>query len=246
MQLKDIEQTLKVVDKQAFDFVYQSGELTVTVPKDMLKNVCSVLKRACQFEQLMDLTGIDYLDYGKSDWTAESSTSTGFSRGTKDNLGDINKSGSDFKSSDIKYTPEQRFGVVVHLLSLKRNLRVRVKSFVSEDDLHVDSLVSVWPVANWYEREAFDLFGIMFDGHPDLRRILTDYGFVGHPFRKDFPLIGNVQMRYDNNLQRIVYEPVDIKPRILEPKVIRRDSRYESSKYDGVHKSKSKQQKGVN
>ncbi len=116
----------------------------------------------------------------------------------------------------------RRYAVVCHLLSVSLNQRVRVKAFVENDEFPViDSLVNIWPVANWFEREAFDLFGIMFDGHPDLRRILTDYGFVGHPFRKDFPVIGNVEMRYDPDQQRVVYQPVSIELRNNVPRIIR-------------------------
>lgn len=123
---------------------------------------------------------------------------------------------------------KHRFASVYHLLSLKNNHRIRLRVFIDAASLQVPTVTDIWPAANWFEREAFDLFGIMYVGHPDLRRILTDYGFVGHPFRKDFPLIGNVEARYDATLQRVVYEPVSIQPRILEPKVIRSDHRYES------------------
>ena len=119
-----------------------------------------------------------------------------------------------------------RFAVVYHLLSVKNNQRIRVKTFLPEDDLLIDSVCDIWASANWYEREAFDLFGILFSGHPDLRRLLTDYGFIGHPFRKDFPLIGNVEMRYDPEKQRVVYQPVSIEERINIPTVIRHDHRY--------------------
>ena len=119
-----------------------------------------------------------------------------------------------------------RFAVVYHLLSVKNNHRIRLKVFVDGEPPVVDSVVDIWSSANWYEREAFDLFGIIFDGHPDLRRILTDYGFVGHPFRKDFPLTGNVEMRYDPDKQRVVYQPVTIDPRVNQPRVIRDDNRY--------------------
>ena len=121
----------------------------------------------------------------------------------------------------------KRFAVVYHLLSVARNQRLRVKVFLDQEPPRVDSVVDIWNCANWFEREAFDLFGILFDGHPDLRRILTDYGFIGHPFRKDFPLSGNVEMRYDPEKRRVVYEPVSIEPRVLVPRVIRHDSRYE-------------------
>ena len=119
-----------------------------------------------------------------------------------------------------------RFAVVYHLLSVKNNHRIRLKVFVDGEPPVVDSVVDIWNSANWYEREAFDLFGIIFEDHPDLRRILTDYGFVGHPFRKDFPLTGNVEMRYDPDKQRVVYQPVTIDPRVNQPRVIRDDNRY--------------------
>lgn len=120
-----------------------------------------------------------------------------------------------------------RFAVVYHLLSVRLNQRLRVKVLLSDEPPRVDSVVALWTCANWYEREAFDLFGILFDGHPDLRRLLTDYGFIGHPFRKDFPLIGEVEMRYDPEKRRVIYEPVSIEPRVLVPRMIRHDSRYE-------------------
>jgi len=121
---------------------------------------------------------------------------------------------------------EPRFAVVYHLLSTQLNHRCRVKVFLDEENLALPSVLNIWKAANWFEREAYDLYGILFVGHPDLRRILTDYGFIGHPFRKDFPLSGHVEMRYDATLKRVVYEPVAIEPRILTPKVIRDDNRY--------------------
>ena len=124
--------------------------------------------------------------------------------------------------------PQRRFAAVAQLLSLQHNQRVMLKCFAPSDDLPVvSSLTVLWPVANWFEREAFDLFGVIFEGHPDLRRILTDYGFVGHPFRKDFPLIGNVEVRYDAERKRVVYEPVtSVEPRVGVPRVIRDDARF--------------------
>src|SRR5690606_29974844 len=120
-----------------------------------------------------------------------------------------------------------RFASVYHLLSLKHNRRLRVRAFCADDEVPMmPTVVDIWPSANWFEREAFDLFGILFDGHPDLRRILTDYGFIGHPFRKDFPLIGNVEVRYDPEKRRVIYQPVTIAPRTLVPRVIRHDHRY--------------------
>ncbi len=119
----------------------------------------------------------------------------------------------------------QRFAVVLNLLSIKRNHRLRVRTFCADDELPIlPSLMEIWPAVNWFEREAFDLFGIVFDGHPDLRRILTDYGFIGHPFRKDFPISGHVEMRYDPELKRVVYQPVSIEPRVVTPRIVREDN----------------------
>ena len=118
---------------------------------------------------------------------------------------------------------ENRFCIAYHLLSISHNNRIRIKVYLSDEPPVIKSITSLWPAADWYEREAFDLFGILFEGHPDLRRLLSDYGFIGHPFRKDFPLIGNTQIRYDPNLKRIIQEPVDITPRVLVPKVIREE-----------------------
>jgi NADH-quinone oxidoreductase subunit C len=127
---------------------------------------------------------------------------------------------------NVRNHDRPRFAVVYHLLSIVNNQRIRVRAFLDDQEPVIDSVVPIWSCANWYEREAFDLFGILFDGHPDLRRILTDYGFIGHPFRKDFPLVGNVEMRYDPEKQRVVYEPVSIEERINVPRVIRDDHRY--------------------
>ena len=125
--------------------------------------------------------------------------------------------------------PESDFTIVYHLLSCERNEDIRIKVPLKGEKPSCGSIVNIWPSANWYEREAFDLFGILFEGHPDLRRILTDYGFIGHPFRKDFPLSGNVEVRYDPDKGRVIYEPVSIQPRTLVPKVIRRDNRYQDA-----------------
>lgn len=192
------------------------GELTLILRPDYLKEVALALRDEADFDfkLLIDVCGVDYLHYGISEWETESATSTGFERGViQDNY--IHHQG-------------KRFASVYHLLSLTQNQRIRLKVFLDEASPIVPTVVDLWPAANWFEREAFDLFGIIYDGHPDLRRILTDYGFVGHPFRKDFPLIGQVEVRYDAALRRVVYEPVSIQPRILEPKVIRRDPRYET------------------
>ena len=139
----------------------------------------------------------------------------------------------DWKNRPESSDAEQRFCVVVHLLSTSNNQRLRMKTFAVDEGLPmVPSLIEIWSSVNWYERETFDLFGIIFEGHPDLRRILTDYGFTGHPFRKDFPLIGNVTVRYDEEKGRVVYEPVEIEPRVLVPRVIRDDSRYKADDID--------------
>ncbi|HMM47976.1 MAG TPA: NADH-quinone oxidoreductase subunit C [Thiobacillaceae bacterium] len=134
----------------------------------------------------------------------------------------IDLCGVDYSTYADRAWEGPRFAVVVHLLSLTHNQRVRVRVFCPDDDLPVvASMVDLWPAANWFEREAFDLYGIAFDGHPDLRRILTDYGFIGHPFRKDFPLSGTVEMRYDPAQQRVIYQPVSIEPREVTPRIVR-------------------------
>jgi NADH-quinone oxidoreductase subunit C len=175
--------------------VARLGEVTLTVDAARYLDVMRVLRDHpdCRFEQMIDLCGMDYSDYG-------------------DGLGFADGQGA-------------RFAVVVHLLSIAHNQRVRVRVFCPDDELPVvASLVEVWPGANWFEREAFDLYGIVFEGHPDLRRILTDYGFIGHPFRKDFPLSGHVEMRYDPTQQRVIYQPVSIEPREVTPRIVRDDS----------------------
>jgi NADH-quinone oxidoreductase subunit C len=191
------------------------GELTYEVAADAIVDVCTQLRdvAALKFEQLVDVTGVDYLHFGRVEWATQESSSSGFSRGVD--------------SSEALTAPERRFAVVYHLLSVTYNHRVRLRAFCAAGEPPmIDSVVDVWSSANWFEREAFDLFGILFKGHPDLRRILTDYGFIGHPFRKDFPLSGNVEVRYDPEQGRVVYEPVSIEPRTLVPRVIRDDSRY--------------------
>lgn len=127
------------------------------------------------------------------------------------------------EEADGRGRPAARYAAVYHLMSVTRNHRLRLRAFLNDEEPRIPSVIEVWPVANWFEREAFDLFGIIFEGHPDLRRILTDYGFVGHPFRKDFPLSGHVEMRYDPEKKRVVYEPVSIAPRVLVPRIIREE-----------------------
>jgi NADH-quinone oxidoreductase subunit C len=191
------------------------AEVTMIVPAANLTAVTEALRdeRALRFEQLIDVCGVDYAAYGKSEWETAEASSTGFGRGVDRDL-------------ELDADDPERFAVVYHLLSLTHNRRLRLRVYAGGDHPMVDSVVGIWPVADWFEREAFDLFGILFNGHPDLRRLLTDYGFVGHPFRKDFPLSGQVEMRYDPELGRVVYEPVEIDSRVLVPRVIRDDSRY--------------------
>jgi NADH-quinone oxidoreductase subunit C len=199
------------------------GELIFEVRANELRTVCRALHDDPQFgfEQLIDLSGVDYLDYGRDEWRTLSSTTTGFSRG-------VNR----IKETVSEPRPA-RFAVVYQLLSVANNWRLSLRSFASEGEPPViDSVVGIWASANWYEREAFDLYGILFKDHPDLRRLLTDYGFIGHPFRKDFPLIGNVEVKYDPAKGRVVYQPVTIEPRTLVPRVIREDNRYEAALKD--------------
>ncbi|KHD07709.1 NADH dehydrogenase [Candidatus Thiomargarita nelsonii] len=214
--MADTLQTLQA-DLQKIDIPFSAdiafNELTLKVPAAHLLNMCETLHNKFGFSQLIDLCGVDYSQYGQTDWETKQATSTGFSRGVS--------KGVSKKESD---TP--RFAVVYHLLSIERNQRLRVRAFAEGEPPRIDSVINIWNAANWFEREAFDLFGILFDGHPDLRRLLTDYGFIGHPFRKDFPLSGNVEMRYDPDKKRVVYEPVSIEPRTLVPRVIRHDNRY--------------------
>lgn len=172
------------------------------------------------FDTLIDVCGVDYLHYGMSEWQTQDATETGFSRAV---------SSLDQQYHQLKWN-QPRYAAVYHLLSTTHNHRLRVVVAIEELSMVVPSVVSIWPAANWFEREAYDLFGIVFDGHPDLRRILTDYGFVGHPFRKDFPLVGEVEMRYDATEGRCVYEAVSIKPRVQVPKVIRHDQRAAQTK----------------
>ncbi len=199
-------------------------ELAYETDAAALLGVCGTLRDApdLRFQMLMDLAGVDYLHYGLDDWQTDSATRSGFSRAQRAQQG----------------PPEPdapgRFAVVYQLLSVTHNRRLRLKVRCPDTaEPAVDSVIDVWAGANWFEREAFDLFGIVFRGHPDLRRILTDYGFIGHPFRKDFPLTGNVEVQYDPDRQRVVYRPVSITPRVLVPKVIRHDHRYEPALRDG-------------
>jgi NADH-quinone oxidoreductase subunit C len=188
------------------------GQLVFEVAAQDLRSVCLELRdgEGIKLEMLIDLCGVDYLHYGQAEWNTGDATSTGFGRGV------------DVEEGEGRH--EKRFAVVYQLMSVSLNHRLRLKVYTPDSEPPIiDSVNEIWPSANWYEREAFDLFGILFDGHPDLRRLLTDYGFIGHPFRKDFPLIGNVEVRYDPDKGRVIYEAVSIEPRVLVPKVIRRD-----------------------
>ena len=210
---------------------YKSGVPSLEVRPDHWLEVCRTLRdeEAFAFEQLTDLCGVDHLGFGQDEWETENATTDGFSRGVEG----LGPGRFDWASRPESEVIEQRFAVVVHLLSIRHNKRIRLRAFARDEGMPVlPSLVDIWTSADWYEREAFDLFGIVFEGHPDLRRILTDYGFTGHPFRKDFPLIGNVTVRYDAQKKRVVYEPVEIEPRVLVPRVLRDDSRYKTDEID--------------
>ncbi len=190
-------------------------EATICVPAEHILSVSQALRDEFGFEELIDLCGIDYSEYGVADWDVQRS-SKGFSRGVSKGT----------YQETAPTAPTARFAVVYHLLSLQNNQRLRVKALLTGETPRLASVIDIWTCANWYEREAFDLYGILFENHPDLRRILTDYGFIGHPFRKDFPLIGQVEMRYDPEKKRVVYQPVSVEPRVLVPRVIRHDNRY--------------------
>lgn len=202
------------------------GELTYELDKDDLIQVATALRNEADFgfEMLVDVCGVDYLNYGIDEWTTNSATETGFSRGVEQQPVILDEAD--------EFDP-RRFAVVYHLLSIQNNVRLRLRAYTGTSNPPiVRSVVDIWNSANWFEREVFDLYGILFDGHPDLRRILTDYGFIGHPFRKDFPIMGNVEVSYDAEEGRVVYKPVSIEPRTLVPKVIRDDNRYSADLKD--------------
>ena len=200
VKLEGLCQKLKeVLGERVSEPVLAIGEVTVECQADTYLDVARTLRDHpdLRFEELIDLSGIDYSAY--EGW------------------------------------PGKRFAAVCHLTSITHNWRLRLRAYAADAEMPVlPTVTTIWNGANWYEREAFDLYGIVFEGHPDLRRILTDYGFVGHPFRKDFPLIGNVEVRYDAQKQRVVYEPVSIEPRVLVPRVIRDDSRYEQARAEAA------------
>lgn len=198
-RLNVLQQTLLQVLGPDADVVMAYDELTLTIPTDQWVSTAQRLRdeASLKFESCIDLCGLDYLSYAR---------------------------GKEGEPELTAPTFPARYAVAAQLLSVTHNWRLRIKTWPTDDELPVlDSLVGVWPAVNWYEREAFDLFGIVFEGHPDLRRILTDYGFIGHPFRKDFPVYGNVEMRYDPEQGRVVYQPVTIEPREVIARVVRED-----------------------
>ena len=202
------------------------GELTYELGKDDLIEVATALRGDFGFEMLIDVCGVDYLNYGSDEWRTQSATDTGFSRGVERKAVILDEA-DEFD--------ERRFAVVYHLLSLQHNTRMRLRAFTgTSNPPMLKSVVGIWNSADWFEREAFDLYGILFEGHPDLRRLLTDYGFIGHPFRKDFPLIGNVEVTYDVDKGRVAYQPVSIESRTLVPRVIRDDNRYSADLKDSA------------
>jgi NADH-quinone oxidoreductase subunit C len=209
-----------------------SAEVTIEVAVNDALSVFEILRddESLKFEQMIDICGVDYSQYGNVEWVTDESSSTGFSRGVEPAAGARLRFGDE---SEYVNTDRPRFAAVYHLMSVTHNHRLRVRVYCENDAVPVVySVLDIWPSANWFEREAFDLFGIIFDGHPDLRRILTDYGFVGHPFRKDFPLIGHVEMKYDEAQKRVIYQPVSIEPRVLVPRVIRDDGRFDEEVSD--------------
>ncbi len=235
------QQAASLIDRLAARFaaaqvavVEPRGEVTLEVPVADWLGTALALRDEFGFEHATDLCGVDYLGYGSAEWDTADVSSQGFSRGVEGKAqgrfawGEFpsHEEGADGAQPDA--LPKQRFAVVVQLRSYQHNQLLRIRCFAPSESLPVvASLTSVWPGLNWFEREAFDLYGVIFEGHPDLRRILTDYGFVGHPFRKDFPLIGNVEVRYDEEKKRVVYEPVtSVEPRVGVPRVIRDDARF--------------------
>ena len=204
-----LQQSLQRTFPQHLEVATHCDMLEMTISREQLLDVCQVLQfeKGLLFNQLIDICAVDYLHYGQGEWVTDMATETGYSRAKQ--------------PMQQPCTLPHRYAVVYHLLSLTHNWRLRIKVWLDEADMSVPSVCDIWPNANWYEREAFDLYGVFFDDHPDLRRLLTDYGFVGHPFRKDFPLEGHVEMRYDATAGKCLYEPVEIKNRVVVPKVVR-------------------------
>lgn len=233
MSMQLSEQLAARFGAEAVQVALPRGEVTLEVAQADYLAVCRALRDEFGFDTFTDLCGIDYLGYGSDEWDSVGVSSEGFSRGVE-GQGPGRFSWGESPSHEAGATAasderaRRRFAVVLQLLSIPRNLRLRVRCFAPDDGVPVvASVTGLWAGANWFEREAFDLYGVVFDGHPDLRRILTDYGFVGHPFRKDFPLIGNVEVRYDEEKKRVVYEPVtSVEPRVGVARVIRDDARF--------------------
>jgi len=210
------------------------GEVTIEVSPEKALAVFEKLRddAGFKFDQLIDVCGVDYSEYGSVEWTTDASSATGFSRGVEPATGARLRFGDDIEATN---SGRPRFASVYHFLSVEHNHRLRVRVYCEDDAVPmVPSVIDLWPAANWFERESFDLYGIIYEGHPDLRRILTDYGFVGHPFRKDFPLVGHVEMKYDEEQKRVIYQPVTIQPRVLVPRVIRDDGRFDSEAVEPV------------
>jgi len=230
MNIHDLSTALaKTFSAKLLTNVVAHREVTIEVAAEDLLSVCVKLRDEAVFcfEQLIDVCGVDYSEYGSAEWATETTSSTGFSRGVEPRTGARLHFGD---APTYTNTSRPRFAAVYHLMSLQNNHRLRIRVNCDNDVMPVvPSVLDIWPSANWFEREAFDLFGIIFEGHPDLRRILTDYGFVGHPFRKDFPLIGHVEMKYDEVQKRVIYQPVSIEPRVLVPRVIRDDGRFDEA-----------------
>ncbi len=200
-----------VLQKYEIEVSMNQSNVEIKINPEQLIEVATALKSDLSFELLMDVIAVDYLTYGDVDWKTNNATSTGYSRAVKPTI-----------IPEIDETFKGRFAVFYQLLSVSNNQRLTLKVFTSESNPpSVPSLINIWSSADWFEREAFDLMGIHFDGHPDLRRILTDYGFIGHPFRKDFPTNGNLEVVYDEEKEEVVYQPVSISTRPGVPRVIR-------------------------
>jgi NADH-quinone oxidoreductase subunit C len=215
------ERVRALLGPQLIELIEHRGQYTAVVDAASWADVARRLRDApgLGFEQLIDLCGVDYSTWGTDEWSTARASNAGFSRA-------VRRGGQTGGSNDESPAQRGRFAVVAHLLSVRNNHRLRMRAHLPEEAPAIATLTGVWASADWYEREAFDLFGILFDGHPDLRRILTDYGFIGHPFRKDFPLEGHVEVRYDPAKGRVVYQPVTIENRVLVPRVIREDNRW--------------------
>lgn len=212
--LTDLLQQVQQSWPDVIGHISDMQELTIEVKADDWHAMALYLRDQLGFEQLIDLCAVDYASYGEVNWATETAPNSGFSRGIFDF--------AEENQADERLNMTKRFAVVSHLLSIEHNQRLRVKVFCDDTAFPaVDSVCDVWTAVNWFEREAFDLYGVAFKGHPDLRRLLTDYGFVGHPLRKDFPLEGHVEMRYDPAQNRVIYEPVSIENRVNTPRVIR-------------------------